>query len=188
MAVLFKSFVQPSSGGSIEIVALGDPGLCLDEKVTFFGHGDYQVVKTSFDDPPPEGQAKYGLQLMKRVAGRTTVPAGTPITTYVHGVTVSNAPASSGVVAISFIEGDYQLLDLAGNITFNTQHHGPGKSVAVRIKNTSTTVSRTLTFSAQWTFLGVKPSSILPNKTGVLSITCLGYSDLDIIAVWAVQD
>lgn len=187
MATVYQSFTQPAAGSNVAVITVGDPKFALDDIVTLFGYGDYQVTRI-YHDPvdAPAGGFKYDLQLLRRTGGLNVVPAGTLIITYTEGVTVSEKSPGSGVAVLSFREGDYQLLNLNADVTLNAQHHAPGRSVAVRIRN-GTSQDRTLSFSGSWKFLGAKPSSIAPNKTGVLSITCLGQSDLDIIAVWAVE-
>jgi hypothetical protein len=48
--------------------------------------------------------------------------------------------------------------------------------------------SRTLTFHSSWIFIGEKPASIAASKTAILSMTCFGTAETDIVCSYAVQD
>lgn len=182
MAQLTEAFTQPAPGENVNIRVSGDPLFNLDDLILFVGYGFYYVTGFLFDSPINK---RYRIQLQKRVApGPDVVPVGTIANTFTESVT--HLPLSyNPVIALSFREDDYRTLTLAGNITFNTQHHAPAKSLAIVIKSGDS--QRTLSFPGNWRWVGAKPSTISANKTGVLSLTCLGSSDLDIVAAWAVE-
>lgn len=74
---------------------------------------------------------------------------------------------------------------LTGAITFTTSNRTAGKSVTIRIINGATL--RAFTFPG-WTFVGAAaPASIAASKTGILTLTCFGTAESDVVAAWAVQ-
>jgi len=79
----------------------------------------------------------------------------------------------------------FRALALTGNITFTTSHKAAGKTVTLKILADASV--RTFTFPA-WIFVGAAaPASIAANKTAILTLTCFGTADTDIIAAYAVQ-
>jgi hypothetical protein len=95
--------------------------------------------------------------------------------------------ASAASIALDFLAGGLRSINtLAHNVTFTTSNRAVGRSIAVRIVCDGTT--RTFSFPAGWKFLSMAaPANIAANKTGVLSLTCFGSNDSDIVAVWAVE-
>lgn len=73
-----------------------------------------------------------------------------------------------------------------GNIVFSSPVSYISGSV-YKYRILSGASSRTLTFPSGWVFLGTKPSSISASKTGVLTITCYGTTESDVVAEWYVQ-
>lgn len=87
-------------------------------------------------------------------------------------------------VALDFNAAGLQSVSLTGNVTFTTANRTAGRSLAVRIVADGS--SRTFVFPA-WKFVGAAaPASIAASKTAVLSLTCFGAADTDIIAAYAV--
>jgi hypothetical protein len=73
----------------------------------------------------------------------------------------------------------------AGNITFTGSNYRIGSIKTVRVIPGAS--SRNLTFPASWVFVGVKPTSVAANKTGILTVTSFGTTEGDCVAAWAVQ-
>lgn len=73
----------------------------------------------------------------------------------------------------------------AGNITFTASNYRAGSIKTVRIIPGGS--SRNLTFPASWVFVGVKPTAVAANKTGILTVTSFGTTEGDCVAAWAVQ-
>ena len=73
----------------------------------------------------------------------------------------------------------------AGNITFTASNYRAGSIKTVRVIPGGS--SRNLTFPSSWVFVGVKPTSIAANKTGILTVTSFGTTEGDCVAAWAVQ-
>lgn len=188
MHILFSPFNQPAQlDGFVEDVQIiGKPVYKFwSTIVRFIKYGAYRIDEVENQDTLTP---LYRLRLVERYVGSPTiVPAGTVAYIEEENLTTGTLPYT----AIRYLDlqggPDYQSVDLSGNITFFAQRHMAGKSVVVKVRNLSGTVSRNLTFSNSWIFLGAKPASIGPSKTGILSITSFGDSDDTVIAVWAVQ-
>ena len=73
-------------------------------------------------------------------------------------------------------------LDLGGGCS----NKAAGRSAVVRLVCDGT--SRTLAWNSDWVFIGEKPASIAANKTALLSVTCFGTAETDIVCSYAVQD
>lgn len=73
-----------------------------------------------------------------------------------------------------------------GNITFTASNYRVGSIKTVRIIPGASL--RTLTFPAGWVFVGIKPTDVDANKTGILTVTSFGTSEGDCVAAWAVQE
>lgn len=86
---------------------------------------------------------------------------------------------------IDFDSDDYRTLSLSGNVTFSTTNRGAPKTVTIKIICDGTT--RTLTFPADWVFVGDKPTQIAANKVGALTVTCFGSAETDLVAAYAEQ-
>jgi hypothetical protein len=81
---------------------------------------------------------------------------------------------------------DYQTVALTGNINFSATSNRPAlglaKAIAVIIEADGSI--RTLTFNANWTFVGTLPADIQANKVGVLSVTAVGPNETDVICAY----
>lgn len=190
MAQLRNVTTQPSNVGEIvRTIVSADPVLNLDDFITFIGYGDYRVRAVFSENTVAAQNRLYDLELLSRHVGSpATIPAGTVVTAFQDGVTQTPLSYNS-TIFLNFKEDDYRDLLLSGDIVFAAQKHFKAKSVTVRIRNTSGTVSRNLSFPGSWIFIGSsgRPSTIGPSKTAILSVTCWGTSDADVIAVWGVQ-
>jgi hypothetical protein len=84
-------------------------------------------------------------------------------------------------------DGDvYKTVTLTGNIDFaSSTNRSAAKTVTIRIIGDGS--SRTLAFHASWVFVGTKPTTIAASKVGILSVTCLGTAETDVIAAYAVS-
>lgn len=87
---------------------------------------------------------------------------------------------------IDFTLADYRSLTLAGNVTFTTSNRAAPRARTIRIIGDGS--SRTLTFPAGWIFIGAAaPTALAANKVAVLSVTCFGANDADIVAAYSAQ-
>ena len=74
---------------------------------------------------------------------------------------------------------------LTGNITFTGTGYAAGRSITIRVVNGGTL--RTIGFPAGWVFVGLKPTDIAANKTGVLTVTAFSTTEASCVATWVVQ-
>ena len=94
---------------------------------------------------------------------------------------------SSGSLTIDFSTDQLQTLTITNNSTFATPSNiASGKSKTFKLYNSSGSSTYTFTFPA-WKFVGTKPTNIAPTKTGILTLTCFGTSNTDIVAAYAVE-
>jgi hypothetical protein len=112
---------------------------------------------------------------------RTTTAAGTlPATSY-----AAITYAASVALDLAALDGQYRTISLTGDLTLTTSNLATGRTVVIQIIADAS--QRTLTFPADWKFLGTKPANIAASKTGVLSLTFFGSLDSDCVAAWGVQ-
>lgn len=95
--------------------------------------------------------------------------------TYASGITLDFAA----------LDGQYRTLSLSGAVTFSGSNLATGRTAVLRLLPGAS--GRTLTFPADWVFLGTKPATIAASKTGVLSLTAFGSTDADVVVAYAVQ-
>jgi len=86
---------------------------------------------------------------------------------------------------IDFSEDQLQTISISSNTTFTTANRATGKSKTIKITTDST--ERDLTFPS-WKFVGTKPTSQAASKVGILTVTCFGTADTDIVAAYAVEE
>ena len=96
----------------------------------------------------------------------------------------------SGETNIDFND-DLVTHELSGDVTYSSVNVDIGRHVTVRVVADGST--RSLTFPAEWLFLGEKPVEIAANKTGVLALETFGTLDgdivvSDVVAAWAVEE
>lgn len=108
-------------------------------------------------------------------------PAGAPGVPFTHSTLTYAA-----TVDIDFDSDDYRTLTLTGNVTFTTSNRAVPRAVSVRIIGDGS--SRTLAFPAGWIFLGAAaPTALAANKIAILSVTCFGANDSDVVAAYSAQ-
>jgi hypothetical protein len=82
-------------------------------------------------------------------------------------------------------DGQTNTLTLAGDVSFTVSNLANGRTTGVRI--IAGAASRTLTFPAEWTFIGTKPASIPSGKTAKMSIECYGTTNADVLIGISIQ-
>lgn len=120
---------------------------------------------------------------------------GTNGTNGATGPTGPAGPAGSSTFAVQtyaatsnldFSGADYIEISLTGDITFTTSNRAAPKSITVFI--VGDVVPRNLFFPVGWIFVGgTAPTMIGAGKVGVLTATCRGANDADIVFAYAVQ-
>jgi hypothetical protein len=159
------------------------------------GEQGIQGEKGDTGDTGPQGPPGPAGTLSDGDYGDITVSGGGTVMTIDNGVvarenldlpiTAQSALAYAASVAIDFDGDDYKTVTLAGDIEFTTTNRGAAKSVTIHI--TCDGSNRNFTFPAGWTFIGTAPTGIDANKLGVLSVTCFGANDSDIVAAYNVE-
>lgn len=150
------------------------------------GKETFQTFKVDIDNAGAQGPVgPQGLPGANGAAGATG-SAGATGATGPAGSSSHSVLVYAATTDIDFDLADYRSLTLAGNVTFTTSNRAAPKTVTVRIIGDGS--ARTFTFPAGWTFVGgTAPTGIAANKTGVLTATCFGANDADIIFAYAVQ-
>jgi len=87
---------------------------------------------------------------------------------------------------IDFASDDYRSLTLTGDVTFSTANREAPRTVSIRIIAGAS--NRNYTFPAGWKFVGgATPTQILANKIAILTITCFGTTDSDVVGAYGEQ-
>ena len=91
-------------------------------------------------------------------------------------------------INVDFNEDALQKATLNGNVAIDTAaaNKGAGKSIVIKILCDGS--ARNFTWNSSWVFIGEKPTSIAASKTAILSMTCFGTNETDVICSYAVQD
>lgn len=89
-------------------------------------------------------------------------------------------------VTPNFDDEGLQTVSITGNFELQAaSNKAAGKGIVIRIVADANL--RTLTFPASWVWVCAKPADIAANKTGILSLTCFGANETDVVAAWAVE-
>lgn len=93
--------------------------------------------------------------------------------------------AASDAIEINFSQDRVITRSASGAVAFTGSNYSGGSSATVRI--VSGAADRGLSFPAGWVFVSFKPTDILANKTGILTVTAFGSSESDVVAAYAVE-
>jgi hypothetical protein len=125
--------------------------------------GEWVVLKSDF--------AAGGYAVVQR----GTTSAATPDTL-----------AYAAALALDFAATPVRTLALTGNVLFTTTNRTSGGEKVLRILGDST--ARTLSFPSGWAWLNsAAPTSLAAGKTAILSLTCFGTSESDVVAAYSAQ-
>ena len=91
---------------------------------------------------------------------------------------------SATTTALDFSGDQLQTISISANTTFTTSNRATGKSKTIKITTDGTL--RTLTFPS-WKFVGAMPTEQAASKIGILTVTCFGTADTDIVAAYVVE-
>jgi len=99
----------------------------------------------------------------------------------------TNFTVSAGTEAVDFAAvALYRTLSIAANTTFTGSNYAAGKAQVYFVTCDGT--QRTLTFPANWVFMGTKPANIAASKIGTLSLLSTTTADTGVRARWGVQE
>jgi hypothetical protein len=102
------------------------------------------------------------------------------------GITPSFRTSTLATETLNFSLGDEIVHSTrAGTLAFAGSNYAAGVSKTV-IWNPGA-ANRTVTFPAGWVFVSLKPTTLLANKRGVLTVTCHGTTEASVTAAWAAQ-
>jgi hypothetical protein len=87
---------------------------------------------------------------------------------------------------LDFSSNDLQTISITSDTTFTGSNYSSGSSKTVKITTDGT--DRNLTFPVNWKFVGTKPTSQVASKTGILTMTCFGTSESDVVCAYAVEE
>jgi hypothetical protein len=82
-------------------------------------------------------------------------------------------------------DGQVNTITLTGALELTTSNLANGRMTGLRLLPGAAV--RTLTFPADWVFVGTKPASIPASKTARLTIECYGTVNTDVVAAIAIQ-
>ena len=89
---------------------------------------------------------------------------------------------------IDFLQDQVQTMSFSASLTLSaTNNSASGRSKTLKMKNTSGS-TQTLNFPSGWTFVGTKPTDQAGGKTAILTVTCFGSGDANIVAGYAVEE
>lgn len=127
--------------------------------------GDWELFTSKGNTGDPGPQPEF-LSSLKIQHSPLTPTAGTVLVNFAQNGMLTNGP-------------------LTGNVTYTGSNYIDGVTVSVRIVGGSSTYS--LTFPSGWKFVSSKPLSLAANKTGVLSLTCFGNAESNVVAAWVAE-
>lgn len=106
--------------------------------------------------------------------------------TYLDGKGIVFNSSTASTETLDFSTGDEIIRSTrAGALTFAGSNYTAGVSKTVIWDGGAS--DRTITFPSGWVFVSSKPTTLLANKRGVLSVTSHGTNEADVTAAWAVQ-
>lgn len=100
---------------------------------------------------------------------------------------IHDVSAMSGT-QIDFLNDQVQTMSFSASLTLSaTNNSATGRSKTLKMTNTSGS-TQTLNFPSGWTFVGTKPTDQAGGKTAILTVTCFGSGDANIVAGYAVEE
>jgi hypothetical protein len=100
--------------------------------------------------------------------------------------TVEVTTVTVNTIVLDFTSGGGLLSrTVTGNIDFSVFAYKTGAERTIRLVGDAST--RALTFPAGWSFLGTKPTELVANRVGVLSLRCFGSNEANCVAQWAAS-
>ena len=108
---------------------------------------------------------------------------------------VATSSYGTGSIETDFDDGSYQEVELLGDVTdWTTANRPPTTGTAetreaiVRVDpDGGTGGTRSLAFSASWTWMGSAPATLATGKIALLYLLAVGSDETDVIARWEVE-
>lgn len=99
---------------------------------------------------------------------------------------VSLTPTTGTIVIdMATADGNYLTQTLTGDPSYSLSNRIAGRTTTARIL--ADVATRTFTFPAGWAFVGTKPTTIVANKVGILTVTCFDTTEAGVLAAYSVQ-
>ena len=176
-----NNLTTPITNTEISASAAIDATKIADGTVT---SAEFQYINTL------SSNAQTQIDTKAAIAGPTFTGTVTTAALDVAGNNIDNIQnlimdLSTSGTDIDFYEDQLQDISISANTTFTTANRATGKTKTVKITTDGTT--RTLTFPS-WKFVGTKPTEQAASKIGILTVTCFGTADTDIVAAYAVEE
>jgi hypothetical protein len=151
----------------------GPAAAVVDERIVVFDGTGGRLVK----------QASLGVSALLPLAGGALTGE---VTTTKQIASAVDSFGTTGSIDLDFAESMLATTGtLTGDITFTGTGYAAGRSITIRVVNGGT--SRNVAFPAGWVFVGTKPTTIVANKTAVLTVTAFGITEASCVAAWAAQ-
>tara|TARA_R110000803_G_scaffold33128_1_gene72648 strand:- start:402 stop:1031 length:630 start_codon:yes stop_codon:yes gene_type:complete len=163
----------------------------LDTKQATITDGSLTIARTTgLQTALDAKETVVNVALKSPIASPTFTGTVTTASLDVAGNNIDNVQnlihdTSTTTTALNFDLDQLQIISIAASTTFTTTNKAIGKSKTIKITTDATL--RTLTFPA-WKFIGAKPADQAASKIGILTITCFGSADTDIVAAYAVEE
>lgn len=95
---------------------------------------------------------------------------------------------TTGAISLDLNDEKYQTVVLTGDPTFSTSNRAPARFLSLKLDANGS--DRSLSFSASWKWLGTDHSAgvtLSNGKIAVLSLTCYGTAETDIVATYVAE-
>lgn len=124
-----------------------------------------------------------------QAASAVAITGGTITGGTISGTSVSQSTivyAASVALDMATLTNSFRTISLTGNLGFTSSNRAAGRHVTIRLVCDGT--NRTLTFPADWKFVGGKPATLTANKVAILSLMFFGTADTDCVCMYSEQD
>jgi hypothetical protein len=85
-------------------------------------------------------------------------------------------------IVLDFLGDNFKSISLAGDLAVTSTNRTAARSLALLV--IGDTVQRNLTFTESWIWLQIVPTFIRASKNGILTLTCFGTAQTDVIATF----
>jgi hypothetical protein len=146
------------------------------------------LVWTASEVPPTDLSYNDSTRVLSSSTGAdATLPLVSSSTAGLARATGYGSISYAAQVTLDFsaLTGQMNTISLTGALELLTSNLAAGREVRLRLVCDST--QRTLTFPADWKFVGTKPANIAASKVAVLSLAAFGTTNADVVAAFAVQ-
>ena len=148
-----------------------------------------QILDVSFTDLAAEDNIVYdgenwvNQKLSYDIDDLTSLNSADALTAPNYYIDVdSTKNANSTLINFSSDQG-LIVLDVSDVVNISGSNYVAGALFTVKLEN-NTLLNYALNFPAAWRFVGIVPTEIASNKIGILSITCFGNQESDVVAAY----